>query len=123
MKKIVRSGMFLSMFCLLLLCNTFTVSAKDKKQVIVAHVTVKSEYKEVMTKAFEEVIKDTRKEPGNISYHLYEHADNPLKFTFIEEWKSQEAIDAHNNSTHFRKFAKTVEGKAALEVYVMEKKF
>jgi len=114
--------------CSLFFVNSFVASAEAQATAegelnIVAHVTVKPEYKDVMLKAFQAVVEGTRKEPGNVSYVLYEHIDNPLKFTFVEVWKSQDAINAHNSSAHFQEFAKTVDGKAELEVYTMKKKY
>lgn len=90
---------------------------------IVAHVTVKPEYKDEVTRAFKAVVDGTRKEPGNISYELLENVADPLKFTFVEVWKSQEAIDAHNQTAHFLDFVKAVDGKADLEVFILKKKF
>jgi len=110
------------------LVNSLAVSAEKQKVAedeltIVAHVTVKAEYKEELLKAFKAVVEGTRKEPGNVSYVLCEHIDNPLKFTFVEVWKSQDAINSHNNSAHFQEFAKAIDGKAELEVYTMKKKY
>lgn len=88
--------------------------------VIVAHITVKAECKSEVLEAFKAVIAGTRKEEGNISYVLHEHTDNPLKFTLVEAWKSQAAIDIHNNTEHFLNFVKAIEGKADLDIYVMK---
>ncbi|MDL2277703.1 antibiotic biosynthesis monooxygenase, partial [Parabacteroides sp. OttesenSCG-928-G07] len=127
MKKIAKTGLFLSAMLVSLFLGSFTASAAEVAQeeelIIVAHVTVKAQYKDAMTAAFKDVVEGTRKEAGNVSYVLYEHADNPLKFTFVEVWKSQAAIDAHNNSAHFKKFAQILDGKADLEIHTMKKKF
>jgi quinol monooxygenase YgiN len=39
-------------------------------------------------------------EPGNGRFELYEHLDDPLRFTLIEEWMSQEALDEHMTHDH-----------------------
>ncbi|MGK0466322.1 putative quinol monooxygenase [Clostridium sp.] len=49
----------------------------------------------------ENLINESRKEIGCISYNLYEDSNNCNILTFIEEWKSEEAIKLHNNSEHF----------------------
>ncbi|NDV54545.1 antibiotic biosynthesis monooxygenase [Parabacteroides sp. 52] len=119
--------MLLGIFCSVLLFSSFVVPAKtvvhSGELTIVAHVTVKSAYKDDLMKAFKTVVDATRKEAGNVSYVLLEDVNNPLKFTFVEVWKSQEAIDIHNNSDHFKAFVKAVEGKADLEVSVLKAKF
>lgn len=46
------------------------------------------------------LIEPTRKEDGCISYELYQDTSNPGKFTFIENWQSQEHLDVHLNTPH-----------------------
>ncbi|MDR2927346.1 MAG: antibiotic biosynthesis monooxygenase [Cytophagaceae bacterium] len=94
----------------------------ENELTIVAHVRVYPEYKDELAPAFRAIVEGTRKESGNISYILYEDIDNPLNLTFVEEWKSKEAIEAHNKSVHFLEFAKAVEGKADLDVVVLKQK-
>lgn len=90
---------------------------------IVATLDVKPEFLEELLPAFEKVIAATRAEEGNVAYNVFESTDNPNSFTFVEVWKSKEAIDAHNASEHFAEFAKAVEGKADLKVSVLKRKF
>lgn len=49
----------------------------------------------------EELILETRKEPGCISYSLFEDTKHRNILTFIEEWESQKAVDKHFNTSHF----------------------
>jgi quinol monooxygenase YgiN len=90
---------------------------------IIANVTVAAEYKDELLTVFQTVVEATRLEAGNISYEVWEDTANPLRFTFIEKWKSQEAIDAHNASDHFQAFAKAIENKAALEVFILKQAY
>lgn len=126
MKKSVLSSILLVFFSSVLLFTSCGSGAQRtagaEELVIVAHVTIKPEFKDEMMKAFEGVVAGTRKEAGNISYILYQDVSNPSKFTFVEIWKSQAAIEAHNSSAHFQEFAKAIEGKADLEVYTMKEK-
>lgn len=46
----------------------------------------------------------SRQEQGNISYELLEHTEQPNTYIMIEVWKDQEAIAAHNASSHFQAF-------------------
>ena len=88
---------------------------------IVALVTVKPEYTEVLAAQFKELVKASRAEEGNISYDLHQEIGKPERFVFVENWKSQAAIDAHNASEHFQGFVKAIDGKTdALEIVLME---
>jgi len=125
MKKYLKKGVLISTFCSLFLLGSFTdnQAVQDETLTIVATITVKQEYKDDVLKAIKTVVDATRKEPGNIFYDVFEDVKNPLKFFFIETWKSQAAIDAHNKATHFNDFVKAVEGKATLEASVLKQKF
>ena len=125
MKKFFIKGVCLSLFCSLFLFSSFTEnkSVQDETLTIVATITIKQEYQDEVLKAVKTVVDATRKETGNIFYDVYEDVKNPLKLVFIELWKSQAAIDAHNNAPHFKDFIKAVEGKAALEAGTLRQKF
>lgn len=41
------------------------------------------------------LIDEVNREPGCIKYDCYQDTENPLAFTFIEQWESQEHLDAH----------------------------
>jgi quinol monooxygenase YgiN len=125
MKKNLEKGVLFSVFCALLLFCAFTDKKADNDETltIVANVTVKQENKEDVLKAIKAVVDATRKESGNIFYDVFENVKNPLKLTIIETWKSQSAIDTHNNSAHFKEFVKAINGKADLDVSVLKQKF
>lgn len=78
---------------------------------IVATIVAKPEFTEEILKVLHTVTDATRKEEGNISYVLYKSVDNNSKFTILEEWKSQDAINYHNQTAHFLTFKKELEGK------------
>jgi len=78
---------------------------------IVAVVVAKAAYQGELEKVFHTVVDETRKEAGNVSYDLHQDVQNPLKYTILEVWKSQEAIDIHNDSSHFKAFVSAIEGK------------
>ncbi|MDR2118115.1 MAG: antibiotic biosynthesis monooxygenase [Tannerellaceae bacterium] len=138
MKKEIKNGLLYSVLCSVLLlcsCNPGVKESETKehevqeevnsadKLVIVANITVSPEFKEELLPAIQAVVEATRKEAGNISYDVFEDTNNPLRFTFIEHWKSQSAIDAHNASDHFIRFAKALENKAALEAFILKQKY
>lgn len=89
---------------------------------IVAVIEVKDIHKDKLLNIFRKVVDETRKEEGNISYDLHQDVKNPLKFVILETWKSEEAIDEHNASSHFNDFVKAIEGKVdSLTVDVIKK--
>lgn len=88
---------------------------------IVALITVKAEYAETLATQFKELVRASRAEEGNISYDLHREISNPNRFVFVENWKSQAAIDAHNASGHFRTFLQAIDGKTDnLEIVLMD---
>ncbi len=78
---------------------------------IIAVVTVKAAYQKELEKVFHTVVDETRKEEGNVSYDLHQDTKDPLKYTILEVWKSQDAINLHNESAHFKAFVAAIEGK------------
>jgi quinol monooxygenase YgiN len=50
-----------------------------------------------------ELVVETNKETGCISYVLHEDIHDPSIFTNIEEWVDEEAINQHNSSEHVLK--------------------
>ena len=44
----------------------------------------------------------TRKEPGCLSYEIFQNLADPRDFTFVEEWASDAALDAHWQAPHTR---------------------
>lgn len=50
-----------------------------------------------------EIIEESRKEKGCVSYELNEEiSDCNNIFTLIEKWESEEDVKAHNNSIHIK---------------------
>lgn len=78
---------------------------------IVATIIVKEENEKEVVKALYKVADSTRLEEGNVSYDLHQNILNPLEYIILEVWKSQEAIDLHNHSSHFDEFKKAIDGK------------
>ena len=48
-----------------------------------------------------ELVELTRREPGCVSYGVYQDTEHPELLTMIEEWESREALETHLNSAHF----------------------
>jgi quinol monooxygenase YgiN len=68
---------------------------------IVARSIIKEDKVKEFKKLAEELVRESQKEDGCISYDLYEDIKEANAFTFIEEWKDMDAIEKHNNADHF----------------------
>ena len=71
---------------------------------IVAQCIIRKEAIDEFLKCTEPLLKASKSEAGNVSYDLYADLSASDKFTFIEVWKDQNAIDEHNASDHFKAF-------------------
>jgi quinol monooxygenase YgiN len=75
---------------------------------VVAHLTSKQDKIEETRAALLALIGPTRAEEGCIVYELMQNDAEPSDFTFVEEWASDAALDAHLQSEHIR----TLQSKA-----------
>jgi len=69
---------------------------------VVAHIQAKQGQEAAVRAVLEGFIAPTLKEDGCLRYDLFADADDPTKFTFIEEWASREALNAHGQSAHIQ---------------------
>lgn len=86
---------------------------------IVARVKVSPDTRKDVLAAILKCAELSRAEEGNIYYDVTEHVSNPDIIVILEEWKSQEAIDFHNSTAHFKELVAGVSGKADIEVDVL----
>ena len=54
-------------------------------------------------KLYEELVEKSRKEDGCISYYLFRDIENKSILTMIEEWESQDALNKHRETEHFKR--------------------
>ena len=69
--------------------------------IIVAKCTVKPACKETFIQEARELVAASRKEAGNLEYHLHQDVNDANVLTFIEYWKDDAAIEKHGASAHF----------------------
>jgi quinol monooxygenase YgiN len=57
-----------------------------------------------MESVLRDLIEPTRQEPGCIRYDLLRSlkGENYVEFVFVEEWASEETLDAHGRSGHLQ---------------------
>lgn len=54
-------------------------------------------------KMYKELVEKTRMEEGCISYSLFQDIKDNSILTMIEEWESQDALDKHMKTEHFKR--------------------
>lgn len=96
---------------------------KEKETMIkvIARTLVREECIEAYHTLAKELVTETQKESGNISYTLNQSVENKKLHAMIEVWESGEALDAHMASEHFKRIvpqmAEYAEEKYPLELY------
>lgn len=68
---------------------------------IIAKFVIKNEEVNNFKRLAKELVEESRKEEGCISYALHQDVNNKNVLTFIEKWESKDVIEIHNNSVHF----------------------
>lgn len=63
---------------------------------------------------YKELIAESRKEKGCLSYELYQDIENPRIMTMLETWENKASLDAHMASAHFQKIVPQI-GRYRLE--------
>lgn len=78
---------------------------------VVAHIHAAPGNEALVREVLEGFVEPTRNEDGCLRYDLFQDISDPLKFTFIEEWISEEALAAHGQSAHIKSGRARMEGK------------
>ena len=80
------------------------------KKMILARVFVKPENIEEFITASRVIVENTQKEPGCLTYQLYQDPVKKTDFIFVESYKDQAAIDAHFAAPYFKEFGAKIGG-------------
>ena len=81
---------------------------------VVARVVALPDQVEPVKSILLSIIEPTRQEAGCIFYELMQNSADPTDFVFVEEWETQELLDAHLNSQHIQQAASQLNGLAAM---------
>ena len=73
---------------------------KNKSVRVVARITAQVGKFDELKSILLDLVEQTRKENGCISYQLLQNEADPGDFTFVEEWANDSAIDAHLTTPH-----------------------
>jgi quinol monooxygenase YgiN len=80
---------------------------------VVARIKARSDKVSAVRELLSGLIEPTRKESGCITYQLLQNREDPTDFTFVEEWQSDSAFDAHLSSDHIKEALPKLEGITA----------
>lgn len=69
---------------------------------VVARITAHAGKEKALEHVLTALLAPTRAEAGCISYQLLLNQDDTTDFTFIEQWRSNTAIDEHFGTTHLQ---------------------
>ena len=67
---------------------------------VLARITARPDKIEELRSLLLDLVKETRKEKGCISYQLLQNKADPGDFTFVEEWEDDSVIDTHFTTAH-----------------------
>ena len=70
---------------------------------VVAKSITKAESIDNILVLLEELVEKTLKEEGCIKYQLFQDVKDPKVMIFLEEWASEEALNKHMASEHFKR--------------------
>ncbi|HEY3518416.1 MAG TPA: antibiotic biosynthesis monooxygenase, partial [Gammaproteobacteria bacterium] len=76
--------------------------ADARNTFVVAHVDVAPNTQAPML--LQELATASRQEPGNLRFDVLQHAMRGNHFTVIEQWRNQDALDAHVATAHARAY-------------------
>jgi quinol monooxygenase YgiN len=67
---------------------------------VIARIAARSDTVEDVRNVLFGLIEPTRKEEGCVTYELLQSVADPTEFTFVEEWTSDAALEAHLATDH-----------------------
>lgn len=86
--------------------------------VIHAEILIQPEHVETFLQLADPFVSSSQAEAGNIRYTLMVDLHQSNLFTMVEEWESQEALTAHEQSAHFLKHINDTKDMAAAPLKV-----
>ena len=78
--------------------------------VVTGYLTIAPEHHEAALTAIRECVAPTRDEPGNVDYRYSQDIDDPTRLNIVEQWESEDAMNAHMGSEHLATFLTVIGG-------------
>lgn len=69
---------------------------------VVADIRARGEKRDEVLTLLRKLVEPTKREAGCLEYDLHVNLEDDRQFTFVEEWESQAALDAHLQADHVR---------------------
>ena len=83
---------------------------------VIAKVVAKKDTIEIVKEELLKLIAPTRNEKGCNEYILHQDNEDPALFIFYETWQSQDCLEQHMKSPHFKRYLAAVDGLIAEKV-------
>jgi quinol monooxygenase YgiN len=77
-------------------------------QIVYAVLTAAPEHRETVIDHAKEIAAASREEPGVIDYRVATDIEQPNVVRFVEQYESEEAVEAHSETEHYETFADAV---------------
>jgi quinol monooxygenase YgiN len=77
-------------------------------QIVLVHVSVKSQFVEAFKQASIENASHSIKEAGVARFDVIQQTEDPTKFILVEVYKTAEAPAAHKETSHYARWRDTV---------------
>ena len=77
-------------------------------QIVLVHVSVKSQFVEAFKQASIENANHSVKEAGIARFDVIQQTEDPTKFVLVEVYKTAEAPAAHKETAHYARWRDTV---------------
>jgi quinol monooxygenase YgiN len=74
--------------------------------VLIVHMRLKPGTEEDCKRLCREMVEESRKEPGCLQYVAHQSTENPLNFSFYEQYQDEAALQSHRTSSHFARYIK-----------------
>jgi quinol monooxygenase YgiN len=72
--------------------------------VLIVHMTIKPGTEEECKRLCRVMVEESNKEPGCLQYVAHHSTENPLNFSFYEQYADEAALEAHRTSAHFTRY-------------------
>lgn len=76
--------------------------------ILMVNIRIKPEYVEAFIEATRDNASASRNEPGVARFDFVQQADDPARFMLIEAYRTEEGLDEHKQTAHYRTWAETV---------------
>lgn len=77
---------------------------------VYAYVVARPESVDHVEQAARSIVEDCLREGGLVAYHLLRDSENPRAFAWFEQWRDEDAFNAHLASPHVARLGQALDG-------------